>query len=107
MIDSIKYELMQQIRPQSALGEPRVLRIVGHYAAEYHINGQKPGIGHSVVKLVIGWIQFLNTGEVEQAGQAAACSLGQECKYQSHSSLVKAGNRSLIGKLQRQPETLS
>ena len=70
------------------------------------MNGQKPGIGHSVVKLVIGRIQFLNTGEVEQAGQAAACNLGQECKYQSHPSLVKAENRSLIGQLQ-QPEALS
>jgi hypothetical protein len=33
MIDSIMYELMQQIRPQSALGEPRVLRMLGPCAA--------------------------------------------------------------------------
>jgi hypothetical protein len=71
------------------------------------MNGQKSRIGHSVMKLVIGRIKFLNTGEVGQAGQAAVCNLGPECKYQSLSSLVKAGNRSLIGKLQRQPETLS
>jgi hypothetical protein len=34
------------------------------------------------------------------------CNLGPECKYQGLSSLVKAGNRALIGQLQ-QPETLS
>jgi hypothetical protein len=96
MIESIKRELLQRICPQSALSKASsasncraLCCMVAHEQAAIR------NWGHSVVKLVIGRIQFLNTGQVATLGQNA--NTRAFCRWSRQET-------DLIGQLQ-QPET--